>query len=153
MNADSTVVFSDEMKAFITRLRLCYVATVNEDNTPNVSPRGTLKVLDDDHLIFADIMSPNTSRNITRNPAIEINIVDPFLRRGYRFKGNAILSSDPGLIDKASQDLGANYPVRQVIVVKVSHISTVRSPVYVFTEQTESEIQATWARIYGSAPP
>ena len=39
--------------------------------------------------MFADIASPGTIRNLCSNPFIEINLVDPFLRRGFRFKGRA----------------------------------------------------------------
>ncbi len=40
--------------------RLAYVATVCSDGTPNLSPKGTIRVWDDSHLIFADICSPGT---------------------------------------------------------------------------------------------
>ena len=39
--------------------------------------------------MFADIASPGTMHNLRSNPLIEINLVDPFLRRGFRFKGRA----------------------------------------------------------------
>jgi uncharacterized protein len=78
---------TDEMKRMIEHLRLCYVATATPDGKPNLSPKGTLKVWDDETVVFADIASPTTIRNLRVNPFIEINIVDPFIRRGYRFKG------------------------------------------------------------------
>ena len=46
-------------------------------------------VWDDDHLVFADICSPTTIANLRHNPAVEINVVDVVLRKGYRFKGTA----------------------------------------------------------------
>jgi uncharacterized protein len=49
---------------------------------------GTTTVWDDDHLAFADLASPTTMANLDLNP-IEINVVDPILRKGYRFKGRA----------------------------------------------------------------
>ncbi|MBX3505446.1 MAG: pyridoxamine 5'-phosphate oxidase family protein [Parvibaculum sp.] len=66
---------------------IAYVATVNPDGSPNLSPKGTLKVIGESALAFADIASPGTMRNLAQNPAIEINVLDPFLRRGYRFRG------------------------------------------------------------------
>ena len=80
---------TDEMKEIVERLRLCYVATVTPDGKPNLSPKGSLKVWDDETVVFADIASPGTMRNLRSNPFIEINLVDPFLRRGFRFKGRA----------------------------------------------------------------
>jgi uncharacterized protein len=40
------------MKNLVERQRLGFIATVCSDGTPNLSPKGTLCVLDDDHLIF-----------------------------------------------------------------------------------------------------
>lgn len=62
-------------------------ATVCPDGTPNLSPKGTIAIWDDDHLVFADIRSPGIITNIKNNPAVELNVVDPFVRKGYRFKG------------------------------------------------------------------
>ena len=46
---------TDEMKEMVERLRLCYVATVTSDGKPNLSPKGSLKVWDDETVVFADI--------------------------------------------------------------------------------------------------
>jgi hypothetical protein len=43
--------------------------------------------------VFADIRSPKTISNLELNSAIEINVVDPFARKGYRFKGTGELVS------------------------------------------------------------
>ena len=75
-----------EARRVVTEQRLAFVATVCPDGTPNVSPKGTIAVWDDDHLVFADIRSPGTVANISWNPAVELNIVDPFSRKGFRFK-------------------------------------------------------------------
>jgi uncharacterized protein len=52
-------------------------------------------VLDDDRLLFGEIRSPQTVANIRRGSAVEINVVDPFVRKGYRFKGPAMVY-EPG---------------------------------------------------------
>ena len=81
---------TDEMKEMVERLRLCYVATVTPDGKPNLSPKGSLKVWDDEAVVFADIASPGTMRNLRSNPFIEINLVtwnrsSPHCKRGvYR---------------------------------------------------------------------
>ena len=77
------------MKRVVEEQRLGFVATVCPDGTPNLSPKGTTAVWDDDHLIFANIRSPGTIRNLRHNASIELNVVDPFVRKGYRFKGIA----------------------------------------------------------------
>jgi hypothetical protein len=37
-------------------------------------------------LIFSDICSPTIVANLRTNPSVEINVVDMFARRGFRFK-------------------------------------------------------------------
>jgi predicted pyridoxine 5'-phosphate oxidase superfamily flavin-nucleotide-binding protein len=80
---------SEEMKRLVERQRLGSVATICPDGTPNLSPKGTVSVLDDEHLIFADIRSPGTVSNLRTSANVEVNEVDHFIRKGYRFKGTA----------------------------------------------------------------
>ncbi len=82
-------ILTDDMKRVIEEQRLGFVATVCDDGTPNLSPKGTMVVLDDDNIMFGEIRSPITVHNIQANPAMEINVVDPIARTGYRFKGRA----------------------------------------------------------------
>src|SRR5688572_31618895 len=82
-------ILTAEVKEFVVKQKLGFVATVCPDGTPSLSPKGTTTVWNDDHLIFADIHSPETVANLLNNPSIEINVVDIFLRKGYRFKGFA----------------------------------------------------------------
>src|SRR5882757_8138012 len=80
-------ILTEDMRRMVEEQKLGFIATVCPDNTPNLSPKGTTTVWDDDHLVFADIHSPQTIQNLLENPAIEINVVDALLRKGYRFKG------------------------------------------------------------------
>jgi predicted pyridoxine 5'-phosphate oxidase superfamily flavin-nucleotide-binding protein len=141
-----------EMKDMVAYLRLCYVATASPGGAPNVSPKGSLKVLDDHRLVFADIDSPNTVANLRVNPRLEINIVDPILRRGYRFKGTAELSIDPELMRFAGAGLGADFPVGLAVVVNVDQALPVHSPVYFHTELREEEIRDAWHEKYDLWP-
>ena len=43
-------MLNSEMKRMVERQRLGFVATVCPDGTPNLSPKGTTAVWDDDHL-------------------------------------------------------------------------------------------------------
>jgi uncharacterized membrane protein YeaQ/YmgE (transglycosylase-associated protein family) len=63
-------------------------------------PKGTLTVWDADHLVFADIRSPRTIANLKQNSAIEVNVVDWFTRKGYRFKGTATVIESGALFDE-----------------------------------------------------
>ena len=70
-------ILTDDMKRVIEEQRLGFVVTVCDDGTPNLSPKGTMVVLDDDNIMFGEIRSPITVHNIQANPAMEINVVDP----------------------------------------------------------------------------
>src|SRR5262245_19108697 len=86
-------ILTDDMKRVLDEQQLGFIATVTPDGKPNLSPKGTTTAWGDDHLVFADICSPTTIANLRNNSAIEINIVDPVVRKGYRFKGMAIVLS------------------------------------------------------------
>ena len=88
-------ILTDEMKRVVTEIQLCYAATVTPDGKPNLSPKGSITVLSDDELGFADLASPGSIENLRHNPFIELNVVDPFIRRGLRFKGQAEVVTDP----------------------------------------------------------
>src|SRR5262245_45387819 len=87
-------ILTKEIKEFVKKQKLGFVATTCPDGTPNLSPKGTTTVWDDEHLVFADIHSPGTIQNLLNNPSIEINMVDVFTRKGYRFKGTARVYSE-----------------------------------------------------------
>ena len=80
-------ILTDDMKRVVRQQRFGFMATVCPDGSPNLSPKGTTAVWDDDHLVFADLASPTTMANLRHNPALELNVVDVYSRKGYRFKG------------------------------------------------------------------
>jgi hypothetical protein len=84
-------ILTEDMKRLVREQGLGFYATVCEDGSPNLSPKGTTRLWDDDHLFFADIRSPQTVANISRGSLVEINVIDPFVRKGYRFKGPAVI--------------------------------------------------------------
>ena len=135
-----------EMKRLVERQRLGFVATVCPDGTPNLSPKGTTTVWDDDHLVFADVHSPGTVANLRNNPAIEINVVDPMLRKGYRFKGTATVLAEGALFDRLLRfyrQRGVSSPIQQIVLVQVTRVLPLVSPAYDFGA-TEAEIRARW---------
>jgi len=93
-------LLTDDMKRVVGEQRLGFVATVCPDGTPNLSPKGTMAVWDDDHLVFANIRSPGTLTNLRQNANVEVNVVDPLLRKGYRFKGIAAVLASGALYDQ-----------------------------------------------------
>jgi len=79
-------ILTEDMRRVVREQRLGFYATVGEDGSPNLSPKGTTYVLDDEHLFFADIRSPQTVANIRRGSQVEVNVVDP-LAQGLSLQG------------------------------------------------------------------
>jgi uncharacterized protein len=139
-------VLTADMRRVVEEQRLGFVATVCPDGTPNLSPKGTLAVWDDDHLIFADICSPQTIANLRHTPSVEINVVDPIMRKGYRFKGSAEVIDEGERYDAMIafyRGRGTRSPIQSVVLVLVERASPLISPAYDLG-QTEDEVRAHW---------
>ena len=145
-------VLDARMKLLVERQRLGFVATVCPDGTPNLSPKGTTVVWDDDHLVFADIHSPDTVSNLRSNPAVEINVVDVMVRKGYRFKGTARVLGDGALFDEILaflQKRGVSSPIKHIVLVKVERAVPLVSPAY-DAGATEEEVRGRWKEYWRS---
>ncbi len=143
-------VLSQETQQFVREQRLGFIATVCADGTPNLSPKGTLTVKDDEHLVFADIRSPGTIENLRRNRAVEVNVVDPMIRKGWRFKGEAtILDSGPEFehilktLYNTDKNEVARRRIRALVLIKVSRVLPLISPTY-DRGCTEDELREEW---------
>jgi hypothetical protein len=149
-------ILTEEMKRLVHEQRLGYIATVCPDGTPNLSPKGTTTVWDDDHLVFAHISSPNTVENLKQNAAIEINVVDPFVRKGFRFKGRARVLEDGPQYQRGLEffrtmgvatERGGQRRIKAIVIVKVERALPLISPAY-DTGRSEQEVRAEWERYF-----
>jgi len=89
---------------------------------------------------------------LKRNPAIEINVVDPIARKGYRFKGTAaVLTSGPLFEEIVAfyRERGTSNPIRSVVLVNVEHALPLISPAY-DQGATEEEVRERWKRYWAS---
>ena len=137
---------SDDMKRVVAEQQLGFVATVNENGTPNLSPKGTLSVWDDEHLMFVDIRSPRTSANLERNAAVEVNVVDPLIRKGYRFAGVAEVYRSGPVFERVTDERrqrGNALHVHAVVLIRVDEASPIVSPAYDLGE-SEPSVRARW---------
>src|SRR3981081_2893140 len=116
-------VLTADMRRMVEEQQLGFIATVCADGTPNLSPKGTTAVWDDDHLVFANIRSAGTLSNLRRNPNVELKVVDPIVRKGYRFKGVAEILISGALYDTAIdfyKRRGSRVDViREIVMVRV----------------------------------
>ncbi len=143
-------ILTDDMKRIVREQRLGYIATVCPDGTPNLSPKGTTAVWDDDHLVFADIRSPQSVQNIERNPSVEVNVVDPLIRKGYRFKGRGVVHRSDEVFERVCQmyrDQGLTIEIRTVVLIRVERALPLISPAYDRGE-TEGQVKDRWCRYW-----
>jgi len=90
---------TEEVKKMIAELIPAFVATASKSGKPNVSPKGSLRVVDNEHVAFAEIMSPNTLANIKENPQVEVLVFDPAVWGGCRVRGRAEVLESGELVD------------------------------------------------------
>ena len=142
-------VLTDDMKQLVAEQKLGYLASVAADGTPNLSPKGTFLVRDDDHIMFAEMRSPNTVANIETTSNVEVNFVDIFSRKGFRFKGLA------SFIAKGTEDYETLLPAFEaewgtlsdlfngIVVIKVVTALPLTSPAYDIGAE-EAKLRRQW---------
>jgi uncharacterized protein len=149
-------ILTEDMKRVVREQKLGFHATVNEDGTPNLSPKGTTGVWDDDHLFFVDIRSPRTAANVRRGSPVEVNVVDPFVRKGYRFSGPAVVherGTEP-FADGLRRVREAGFTtspdrMRAIVVIRVRQARPLVSPVYDDGARDEADVARQWADHFG----
>ena len=148
-------MLTPDMKRVIEEQRLGFVATAAPDGTPNVSPKGTFVVLDDRTIAFGEIRSPGTIRNLRANPRIEVNFVDVFVRKGYRFAGTATV------VERGEVDFEILLPklrsafahrIRAIVTIAVTKALPLTSPAY-DDGKTEPELRRAWTARFRMLQP
>jgi predicted pyridoxine 5'-phosphate oxidase superfamily flavin-nucleotide-binding protein len=143
-------MLTEDMKRVVREQRLGFCATVCADGSPNLSPKGTTYVLDDEHLFFADVRSPQTVENIRRGSLVEVNVVDPLVRKGYRFRGpatvhdggTALYADCIGRLREAGSSVADR--VRAIVIIEVREARPLVSPAYDDGAVSEADVVRTF---------
>jgi len=101
---------SKEVIDMINKQHLVFAATATNDGVPNVSPKGSISVIGDDKLVFAEIASPHTIINLKENPKISLYVLDRETNKGCQIKGSCTLMDSGPIFDKVSQALKEMMP-------------------------------------------
>jgi hypothetical protein len=117
---------TEEAKKAIAEFGAALVATASKDGKPNVSLKGSFRVLDDEHVIFADIASPRTMANLMENPQLSVMVFDPSTCKGCRVWGKTVEILDSGsLFDTISAEFTARgMKVNHIVKVVVDEVVT-----------------------------
>jgi predicted pyridoxine 5'-phosphate oxidase superfamily flavin-nucleotide-binding protein len=119
------VKLTEQAKKAIGEIRPALVATASKSGKPNVSAKGSLRVLDDEHVLFADIASPRTIANIKENPQVAVICLDTSARKGCRIWGRGEVVNSGELFDKTVAELAKrNMKAKNVVKVTVEEVET-----------------------------
>lgn len=121
---------TEEMKELVAAQQ-CFIATVNPDGTPNVGPKRSTRVLDDEHLVFNEVTSKQTWTNVKNGSKVAIAVVDREAMKGFRFVGSPEAVTSGPLFDKSAEIMkarGMMAPLTAVIKVRIERIYNLGMP-------------------------
>ncbi|MDY6857407.1 MAG: pyridoxamine 5'-phosphate oxidase family protein [Thermodesulfobacteriota bacterium] len=117
--------------------KMCMMATVNEDNTINLVPIGSMKVIAEDKIAYACCFDGKTTNNLKEGrKKVAISLYKP-MREGYQVKGVFLKMYDSGeLFDEISatvnpmmEIMGVNGKVQSVATIKVTEVYALTIPI------------------------
>ena len=148
-------MINSEVKKYIDKSVLCWLATSSKQNEPNVSPKEIFTYKDDTTLLIANLASPNSVSNIMDNPNVCVSFVDIFIQKGFKVKGIATLidKHDAEFIVKVKPltDLFTDkFPIKTVIEIKVTKVDMIQAPRYfLYADTTEQSQIENAMKTYG----
>lgn len=112
-----------EMKQVLSE-QVALVATASGSGTPNLAPKGTLRVLDDSTLVFAELAGQTTLRNLEANPVVAVAAVDRSSRKMVRCLGRAEILCSGDLFEGVAQQVHARGlpPPKAVVKIRIEEI-------------------------------
>ena len=142
------MTLDDDVRSYLKRSILCWLASVDSSGQPNVSPKEIFTV-HNDSLLIANIASPGSVKNIQVNPRVCVSFVDILVQKGYQLKGKAkvLLPSDDVEIHGLLQDMsGERYKVISSIVIEVETVKPILAPSYLFYPETQETVKIKEAK-------
>ena len=93
---------SEEAKKIMVEVYPALIVTASKKGKPNVAPKGSFRVLDDDHVGFVEMALPpaRTFANLRENPQISVLFFDPGTCKGCRVWGKAEIFESGKLVDE-----------------------------------------------------
>ena len=148
-------LLNESVREAARRSVLCWLAKVDAEGQPNVSPKEVWTIADDQHVVVAHIASPISARNIAQHPRVCLSFVDVFVQKGFKLIGNAreVRANDAEFTDWAEPLLamvGQRFTIQSVLVVHVKSVAAIVAPSYRFYphDTTEASQVASGMRAY-----
>ena len=130
------VKINDEIKKmFKEKKEPGFIATLDADGKINLSCKGSLNILDDEHLFFSESTGKKTYNNLLKNPNVSVAIASRDTSNGYQLKGKAELVTEGPFYEmavknteEASRRLGRQLAKPSAAVrIKVDEIYSLKS--------------------------
>ncbi len=124
---------------------LCWLATVNSEGMPNVSPKEVFSQFDSEFII-ANIASPQSAANMRATGKASVSFINVFTQKGFKLKGRAkeIAPGEPEY-DARHQVLyelaGDRFPIQSILSISVEEIHEIIAPSYYLFPDTTEESQ------------
>jgi len=114
---------------------LCWLATIDAYGQPNVSPKETFAIADNNHIIIANIASSWSAHNIESNNKVCLAFVDVFTQKGFKFHGTAknVKSHHKDYqlyADSLREIAGERFPFHSIFLMKVTSVESILAPSY-----------------------
>lgn len=117
---------TSEMKAMFEK-QLAVIATAGKDGTPNVGPKGSMHVVDDETLAYSEGTGAKTLGNLQENPKVAVMVVDREEGAGYQVKGTAELLTSGDFFERVArrQEERKRPRPKQVVKIRIEEIYSV----------------------------
>jgi predicted pyridoxine 5'-phosphate oxidase superfamily flavin-nucleotide-binding protein len=138
-------MFTQEVIKYIEQSVLCWLATSDKDNFPNVSPKEMFTHFEDNKILIANIASPNSVENILENSNVCVSFIDVFVQKGFKIKGKAkiIYKKDADFEIKLKQLttlFSDKFPISALIEITAQKVEPIIAPSYfLYPEITEEK--------------
>ena len=111
--------------------QLSMIATASKQGVPNVGPKGSVLVVDDETMVFSESTDKKTASNLKENPVVALIVYDRDKAEGYQVKGRTEMLTGGELFDQvATRQQQRNKPVpKYVVKIKVEEVYTFKSGV------------------------
>lgn len=151
-------LITEEVRKAAESSVLCWLATIDADGRPNVSPKELFCILDARHLVIANIASPGSAKNILSNSAVCVSFIDVLVQKGFKVHGTArnIVASAPDFGPWSAHLkalAGTRFQIHSIFVISVEKVEPIIAPSYRFyPSETDEQSQIESAlRSYGIA--
>lgn len=151
-------LLTDNVLNYLQRSVLGWLATVDADGAPHVSPKEVFAAHGTDTVLVAHIASPGSVRNIQANPMVCLSCVDVFVQKGYKLRGRAevVKPTDARYAEflaPLERITHGAFRIHSIIAIQVQHVEPILAPSYRLVAGTTEDSQITSAmQTYGVVP-